>query len=367
LVAALVPRAVADDGDLTASVVETQTVPAEPLVASEAAGADGKQSASEVIPAQASEDISSEGSSRELAADELRQPQGALVVGEAGLGGQQDGTATGGQRTEENQPSQAQARWDGQRGGDPPGVILVPGGPTASGIGGGPPGEGGWEEPPSWEDRVWLEQQIGMLKWWLGDVEALQAVPEADRGPVLGPAAAGNREDLEDMLAHIVRLEPQVTRWPDLEHELAALRSAVQQALRNLPSPMISVDLTPPLATPAQQPTPAVQPQLVQPVPDFGSDERQAKVPDPAGYAAAQARVHATPGLDATDLDTAIPPREATSRVEPVWQVLIAGTAAVLVGFALLPVRALCGTGCIVRIVPVAPGGLVAPPGPTSS
>jgi hypothetical protein len=74
-------------------------------------------------------------------------------------------------------------------------------------------------------------------------VEALQALPEAERGPVLGPAAARNREDLEDMLAHIVRLEPQVARWPDLEGELAALRSAVQRVLRNLPHPMISVEL----------------------------------------------------------------------------------------------------------------------------
>jgi hypothetical protein len=145
--------------------------------------------------------------------------------------------------------------------------------------------------------------------------------------------------------------------------ELAALTDRAEAARRRLrmrgEHPMISVELPPPLAP--GQPPPEGQ-QAATGTPGFGGDE--GPVPDPAGFGSKEAKVPATPGVTATEVDRTIPPYPAVPArgMSPGRLAAVQAWAAGLSGAGLLVlVQALMAWACKGGMCPAAMPGAVVP------
>jgi hypothetical protein len=272
LVAALVPRALADTGDGRPfgfdpfGLESTQQVPT--VAAAETGGegeggGDGRE-----VTAGARQASEQDGGVPET-------PDSGADTGDP----RQVGVAQDGPKTPEDQLAAAQNQLSdpaGCAGDGCPAGPATPRVPTAADTRGGTGSSRG-------DDRQELiNQQIGLLEQELGVWEPDQPVA-ADRYPTSEDYARARRQGLVELLREIEGLEAEVVEGHPGYDRLAEAKRRAQEILRTLPNPMISVESqTPTLVTPQDQRPVAGTPPSKATVPPAGPGPYTSTAP-PAG------------------------------------------------------------------------------------
>jgi hypothetical protein len=296
LVTALVPRALADDGDLPTSSVPFQ---AEPFA--EAPASPEGTAATDALTAQGSQATGT--GDPEAGVEERQQPQPPVVIAQSPW---QDRQQPGDQQTDDANVSKM-----------PP----LPEGPTAAAIGGGAPSGGG--------QRPSVAEVIGNLEATVDAV--IDSMPAPGREPVTDADLADQLRLLGDALWQIEQLTPQ-TEGTGQQERLEGLKERARltlDKLLDLPNPMIGVDFNQPRATPAQPPAPVAHPGP----PASGSGPGEAQpVARLAGFPRNEPAVPGPAGFGGTKVDTTIP---LSANMSPEMQVTLATGGVVTIGLAL--------------------------------